>query len=299
VIKLFSPAKVNLFMQVRGKRPDGFHELASLFQAISLGDVLTYSISDQDRLSLDESVPSKISKSTDLMHIRQNIPLDASNLILKAVDQYRKKTGFKFFVDVVLDKRLPMQAGLGGGSSNAATTLFAINKLLNCPLSFNDLVEISKDLGSDITFFFSSATAFCTGRGEVFQNLPPLNIQKDCFIAKPRFGLSTPLVFRNFEKSHRLDINTSSSLNDFYIGKFYFFNDLEQAAFKVEPRLIKVKEALLESGFEHVVMTGSGTAFFCVGRPMNRPNIDITLYPITFISRKNDSWYDFFDYHEL
>ena len=117
---------------------------------------------------------------------------DKSNLVLRALDLFRQKTGTTTHFSVYLEKRTPVQAGLGGGSSNAATTLFAANQLLGCPASDQDLIEWSKELGSDITFFLSKGTAYCTGRGEILEPLPTLSSTNEIYIVKPPIGLSTP-----------------------------------------------------------------------------------------------------------
>ncbi len=112
-LTLFSPAKINLFLRIMGKRPDGYHELASLFQAIGLGDTLTFTLTPQDSLTCSD--PS--------------LPCNDSNLIIKALHLFRRKTNLHIPVTIHLEKHIPTQAGLGGGSSNAATTLGALNTL--------------------------------------------------------------------------------------------------------------------------------------------------------------------------
>lgn len=152
---LFSPAKINLFFRVLKKRDDGYHEIASLYQAIDLGDTLNITLNECDELSCSD--PS--------------LQTDESNLVLKAAALFRKKTALALYIKVHLHKQIPIQAGLGGGSSNAATTLWALNKLANCPASFQDLALWSCELGSDVAFFFSKGAAYCTGRGELFSSL--------------------------------------------------------------------------------------------------------------------------------
>lgn len=279
MLSLFSPSKANLFLQVRGKRLDGYHELASLFQALSLGDTLAFELGEEDYIEL-------ISANS------LNLPLNQSNLILKAADLFRRITGYKFGLRVVLDKKIPLQAGLGGGSSNAATTLWAINKLVKSPLSSFELIELSKELGSDVTFFFSEGTAFCTGRGEIVEKLPFLKINKPFYIVKPIQGLSTPVVFKEYKKSDSLLIDPDTVVKDFYNGNFLFFNDLEKPAFRIDPSMKRTKDYLESLGFECVVMSGSGTSFLCMGQPNTTIDSSLAHYPVKFISRKIDEWYD-------
>ncbi len=282
MITLFSPSKVNLFLQVRGSRPDGYHELASLFQAISLGDKISYSLAKNDSI---ESLSNNIA----------NFPLDQTNLIFKAANQFRKKTGLSFGLNVLLDKRVPLQAGLGGGSGNAATTLWAVNELHGRPLKEDELIELSKDIGSDVTFFFSQGTAFCKGRGELVENLPALSINSNCFVIKPKQGLSTPLVFKEFKKNDALEVDQKEVIKGFYNNKLFLFNDLENPAFRLDPSLKACKEYLASLGFDFVVMSGSGTSFFCVGNPSRPIDPLLSSYLVKFISRKKDSWYDLID----
>eukprot|EP01041_Mallomonas_annulata_P005176 gene5176-10353_t len=143
-ISLSSPCKINLFLRVMGRRPNGYHDLASLFQAISLSDYMHFS-------KLPETA-----KQDDMACSDSTLSVDGSNLVIKALELMRQKTGTKQFFKVLLDKRVPMQAGLGGGSGNAATAMHAFNVLCNFPASAKDMELWSGDIGSDITFFFST-----------------------------------------------------------------------------------------------------------------------------------------------
>jgi 4-diphosphocytidyl-2-C-methyl-D-erythritol kinase len=137
-MRFFSPAKLNLFFRVLYKREDQYHEIASLFQAVSLGDFLSIEMSEEDVLSCNDL----------------SLLCDRSNLIMKALDLFRKKTGIKIAVKVHLEKNIPLQSGLGGGSSNAATTLWGLNELCGRPASLRQLQNWSSEIGSDIPFFF-------------------------------------------------------------------------------------------------------------------------------------------------
>jgi len=153
-LKLFSPAKINIFLRVVRRREDGFHDLASLFHVIDLGDDMSFTVlpSDAGQDSLSCNMP--------------DVPTDGSNLVVKALNLFRQKTGVteKFSVD--LFKRVPHGAGMGGGSGNAATTLWAANELCGRPASTPALLEWSGEIGSDVSVFFSSGAAYCTGRYE-------------------------------------------------------------------------------------------------------------------------------------
>lgn len=276
-LTFFSPAKVNFFFKVLHKRDDGYHEIASIYQAINLGDIFDIRLSKRDVFRCNDP----------------DLSFDSSNLIYKALELFRKKTALSFQVDIILKKNIPKKAGLGGGSSNAATILFAINELLNRPLSEEDLIELGKEIGSDVCFFFSSGSAYCTGRGEIFENIPLE--KREMFIAFPSFGLSTPEVFKNLELSKIEKRDLQEVLTSFLKGNFQFFNDLESSAFSIEKKMNSFKTDLLEMGFKEVVMTGSGSAFICFGKPSkDLKKKEISLYQVESIQRNSPSWYPLF-----
>ncbi len=267
-----SPAKINLFLHVVDKRPDGYHTIASLFQTIDLYDKIHFALSNRDHLTCTD--PS--------------IPTDAANLILKAAELFRRKTGLRFGVEVHLEKNIPHQSGLGGGSSNAATILYALNERHGKPASLQELGEWSSEIGSDISFFFTHGTAYCTGRGEIIREMPPLP-KKSFWILKPPLGLSTPLVYRHLDLSKVRKRDPEALLKRFQEGEWPCFNDLEIPAFELLPELSHVKHKLSESGYHAVTMTGSGTALFCLGE--KAPDSVPFARSVQFINRKPGSWF--------
>ena len=273
-MKLFSPAKLNLFFRVLKKRGDGYHDIASLFQTISWGDILEIELAGQTRLT-----------STD-----PTLPLDNTNLILKTFHLFLQKTGLSLDVSFHLEKKIPLEGGLGGGSSNAATTLWGLNELTHRPATLQNLIEWSSEIGSDVPFFFSQGSAYCTGRGEHIQSLSPL-LKRSLWLAKPFYGLSTPCVYQNCEPSRLPLRDPHQILSDCLSGQSNYFNDLESSAFQLAPALAVFKQKLLELGFDQVVMTGSGTTFFCLG-PVLSPQIEgVQFYPAYFINREVKTWY--------
>jgi 4-diphosphocytidyl-2-C-methyl-D-erythritol kinase len=274
MLTLASPAKLNLFLQVVGRRSDGYHDLASLFQVIDLSDTLHFAFHDVDELTCTDST----------------IPTGASNLVVKATDLFRRKTGHRFNLKVHIEKRIPQQAGLGGGSSNAATTFWALNHLFGQPASLQDLQLWSAEIGSDIPFFLSEGTAFCTGRGEVIRPLSPLSHTK-VWIVKPKEGLSTPQVFGRLNLATLPKRHAEEVLQQFIAGEPSYFNDLEEAAISIMPELAVLKSRLLASGFHTVLMTGSGSSLFCVGSA-NPPDMPGTFVRAAhYINRTPHSWY--------
>jgi 4-diphosphocytidyl-2-C-methyl-D-erythritol kinase len=263
----YSPAKINLFFRVLRKRSDGFHEIASLYQAIDLFDRISFSKSEADSLTCSDP----------------QLSCGGDNLIVKALNLFRSHYPVPCGINIHLEKRIPMQAGLGGGSGNAATTLWGLNEWAGRPANLDQLITMGASLGSDVAFFFSHGTAYCTGRGEI---LEPFTLPRSLegWLAKPPFGLSTPLVYRET----RIEELTDRDPKEILAGYPLFYNDLEPAAFRLEPRLDSFRKQLEQMGFESVTMTGSGTAFFCIGG--SRPN-SIEMTPFRSIQRDADAWF--------
>ncbi len=275
MLSLFSPAKINLFLRVVSKRPDGYHNLSSLFQTIDLGDTLNFTLS-----TTDDHLTCNTPK----------VPIDASNLILKATSLFRHKTGLNSSFNIHLEKNIPMQAGLGGGSSNAATTLWACNQLTHANISVEVLQEWGLELGSDVPFFFSQGTAHCTSRGEVVQPIESYSPDR-VFIVKPHQGLSTPEVFRRLKLESPLENAEKIDLEATQNQSYHYFNDLEKPAFEILPELRSLKNFLLNQGFDAVLMSGSGSAFFCLGAGTLEKIPHTTLFESKFIKRNPFEWY--------
>ena len=278
-ITLFSPAKINVFFNVLKKRGDGFHEIASFMQATSLCDTLHFTIASKG--------------SEDFLTCSNpSLKCDESNLIMKGVRLFREKTQTFFPIKIHLEKKIPIEAGLGGGSSNLATTLWALNQCLKEPKPIETLKNWAALLSSDAPFFFSTGTAYVTGRGENIQDIKPSLNFPHIWLAKPSFSLKTSKVYGNVDLS-RCNIikNSYQMIKKMQKSPSEATNDLESAAFALKPNLKMVKNDLFRLGFKHVLMTGSGTAFYCLGA-VNAPVLkNVTFYPITFISRPFGRWY--------
>lgn len=273
---LSSPSKVNLFFKVIAKRVDGFHEIASLYQAIGLYDTLYFKRSDALRVTCSDNT----------------LLCDDSNLVTKALRLFQSKTGIDPSVQIHLVKNIPIQAGLGGGSSNAATTLFGLNELYGRPASSKELEVWSSELGSDVPFFFSSGSAYCTGRGEKLHNVVPLSLPSHLTVVKPKEGLSTPLVYKNCRVDEFQVRDPEKSLQSFIQGEPEYYNDLEIPSFAILPSLKEMKTMLASLGFSHVVMCGSGTAFFCIGEGTIPKDCPWQVQNVPFIQRKDNAWYE-------
>ncbi|KAJ1394296.1 Ribosomal protein S5 domain 2-type fold, subgroup [Sesbania bispinosa] len=291
-LTLFSPCKINVFLRITNKREDGYHDLASLFHVISLGDIIKFSLSpskSKDRLSTNVS----------------GVPLDDRNLIIKALNLYRKKTSSDKFFWIHLDKRVPTGAGLGGGSSNAATALWAANQFSGCPATEKELQEWSSEIGSDIPFFFSQGAAYCTGRGEIVQNIPPpVSLDIPMVLIKPKQACSTAEVYKRLRLDQTSNVDPSTLLEKISrngISQDVCINDLEPPAFEVLPSLKRLKQRIMAAGrgeYDAVFMSGSGSTIVGIGSPDPPQFIydddeyqDVFLSDANFLTREANQWY--------
>ena len=250
---MLSPAKLNLSLRVLAKRPDGFHEIDTLMVKLpGLADEIT--ITPADEFSLTCSDPT--------------LPTDGGNLVVKAVDALIQKSGQELPFHIHLEKHIPHGAGLGGGSSNAATTLLALNGQLENPLSAEGLHSLAAELGSDIPFFLYAGAARCTGRGEIIEAAPaPPELPVVLF--KPGFSVSTPDAYRNCLDAGALPDIRYDAYN--YSG-LALVNDLEKPVFAKHRYLAELKDWLLNRrDTKAVLMSGSGSTIFAVLRRQGKP----------------------------
>lgn len=186
MLSVLSPCKINLFLYILGKRPDGFHNLQSLFCLLDYGDTMRFEAVDDER--------KEFKLLPDL-----GFPVE-QNLIFKATQLLRDYTGKKFSVHVEIEKKLPMGGGLGGGSSNAATTLLMLNYLLKLDLSLDTLKELGAKLGSDVPFFVGGKNAFVEGRGEILHPVELDTLPYQHFVVvTPRCHVATKEIFTDPE----------------------------------------------------------------------------------------------------
>lgn len=270
-ITLYSPAKANLFFHVLNKRSDGYHAIESLVQVFSLFDTLSISLADEI---------SSYSSNIDCL------AFDSSNLIYKAIELFKLKTHLKFHVTVHLDKKIPIKSGLGGGSSNAATTLWGLNKLLKTSFTSAELAEMGKELGADVPLFFGPGRVFCQGIGE---KLTPVSYESESYyLACPKnLFLSTPEVFKHLNLEDR--ILPKHKINHYDL---LTINHLESPAFKVCPALFDLKQSLYALGFKKVMMTGSGSCFICSSNVTGPFLKGVDFYQVSPLLRERDGWYN-------
>jgi len=240
-----APAKVNLTLRVLGRREDGFHEIETLMAPVTLADRLEITVRGEPGIRLtcsDASVPS-----------------DSSNLAHRAAAVFTEHTGLRFGVDIHLQKNIPHGAGLGGGSSDAAAVLVALDRLLETKLPIGELERLAATIGSDIPFFIRCQPAVCRGRGEIieaFEGLP----SADILLVKPPFPIPTPWAYQAWAASEK----TRATLQQFH-GSIPLMNDLETPVFSKYLLLPVLKAALREQdGVSAAMMSGSGSTIFAI-----------------------------------
>ncbi len=249
-IKVKTPAKINLTLEVLNRREDGFHNIQSIMQAVNLYDYLTFELSSSNETKILLSGNSK------------EIPYNESNLVYKAVVRFLEKVKIqKVKLNVYIEKHIPIAAGLAGGSTNAAGTFFALNKLFDNVLTNSELNELCASLGSDLNFCLNGGCALCTSRGEVTEKIP--FCEQDVSLIKPKnLGVSAKEAYMSFaslsDKSN--PNNTLKLLKLLEQGRFdksLIYNSLEMALFPKYPQLKQIKDNI-----ENSLMSGSGSTFF-------------------------------------
>ena len=258
-VKILSPAKLNLYLEVLHKRQDGYHNISTLFERISLSDEIT----------IKETSANCIVIKSD----SKDIPWDRRNLAYKAAALLKDGLQIKKGVVIEIKKRIPVGAGLGGGSSNAASVLLGLKNLWNLKLSQKKLFEYGSYLGSDVAFFLSGASfAIGSGRGEKIKPLAHFKKKFWHIIVVPDIMVSTQGIYRkldNLRRKSALNKTAGISARQFSKGQDVsleniIFNRLEEATFKRYPRVKELKEALLKRGVKNTAMSGSGGAVFGV-----------------------------------
>jgi 4-diphosphocytidyl-2-C-methyl-D-erythritol kinase len=259
-----APAKINLFLRVTGKRPDGYHDIFSWFQALDLCDHL--------------QIEKKSRPGIEIITDASNIPTGPENLVYKAAEAMQKRVEGRSGVTVKLWKNIPVGAGLGGGSSDAAALIKGFDRLFGLRLSREEMVETGLKLGSDVPFFFSRGQAQVTGRGEIIEFIelptdyqvalvtPPFEIRAGEAYRKLKLDLTAPLVSIRLKSCHQAQelIGIISEQ----------VNDLEEALRESYPILVKIGDKLRETGADIVRMSGSGpTVFALYGDNFNRKNL--------------------------
>lgn len=251
-VDIKTPAKLNLFLEVVGKRTDGFHELETVMHTVDLYDEIRITQGDEGIAFSSSGIPAGPDE--------QNLALKAARIFL---DRERSLGG----AAIHLHKNIPVGAGLGGGSSDAAAVLVGLNRLAGGPFGRDELVDMGNRLGSDMAFFFTGGTALCTGRGEKVEPLEGIGPFRFSLIY-PGFPSSTREVFQNLNLGLTKTKNEISIFIDILmkgtpqaVGSA-FFNRLEEAAFRTASSLRRFRDTLEQKGLGAYFLSGSGSCFF-------------------------------------
>jgi len=253
-LKLPSFAKINRSLKVLGKRADGFHEIITVLQTISLCDELAFVLREDLDLAISCDIP--------------DIPVDNTNLVWLAADRLRQVTGVSLGASINLIKRIPAKGGLGGGSSNAAVTLLALNELWSTNLDLEQLTAVAATIGSDVPFFLTGGACLGEGTGNRISALPDGPVEF-LLVVTPAVGVSTAAAYKALNAPSLTTKESTSILarsfegpaaarQDFWALK----NDFEGVIFEMEPEIKRVKLALLEAGARGALLAGSGSSVF-------------------------------------
>jgi 4-diphosphocytidyl-2-C-methyl-D-erythritol kinase len=262
-----TPAKLNLFLEVLGRRPDGYHELETVMVSIGLYDTLLLreDASQQTRLRCRLATPQRLAAQ------QQDSLAGEENLVLRAARLLRDQTGCERGVRIELTKRIPLQAGLGGGSSDAAATLVGLNRFWNLGLTSDQLHQLAARLGSDVNFFLDSPrAALCSGRGEQIMPLP-MRRRLHFVLVRPSCGLSTAEVFRHWLPSPPTPHSSAALVAAIDSRRLnavsgLFFNDLQASACKLNGEIDRTLDDLRRAGADGAWMSGSGSTCFALCR---------------------------------
>ncbi|KNZ69214.1 4-diphosphocytidyl-2-C-methyl-D-erythritol kinase [Thermincola ferriacetica] len=246
--------KINLTLDITGKREDGYHELVTLMQQVELHDDVRIRLSPKKKISV--------------LSDHESVPRDAANIAYRAAQELLRfagldLTGLNYGIDIFIAKRIPVEGGMAGGSANAAAVLKGLNRLLNLNLSTEELMRIGLRLGADVPYCIFGGTAVARGIGEILTRVPsPPTMWM--VLVKPDFGVSTALVYKNFSFHERLcrpDLDLvlkgieRGEIVDIYRG---MGNVLESVTLRLYPVLQDIKRRLVDWGAEAVLMSGSG-----------------------------------------
>jgi 4-diphosphocytidyl-2-C-methyl-D-erythritol kinase len=247
-MQVSAPAKINLSLSIAGPRPDGFHEVETFIAPISIADEITL-----ERNEIGQGIEFHCDDSS--------IPGGEENLAVRAANAFFRKTDIQPDVRIDLRKMIPHGAGLGGGSSDAASVLIGLNEMFATNLSREGLGELGAGIGSDVPFFLFNSAAICRGRGEIVSP-EPLKEQLTLLLLKPEFSVPTAMAYARWQSSREIR-GISYAPQEF--GGHRFFNDLERPVFEKFVFLAEMKTWLLRQPEVKVaLMSGSGSTMFAV-----------------------------------
>ncbi|MGB6876006.1 MAG: 4-(cytidine 5'-diphospho)-2-C-methyl-D-erythritol kinase [Candidatus Acidiferrales bacterium] len=251
-VRLSAFAKVNLCLHILGKLPDGYHELRTVFQSISLHDSLELGLSSSREIALEINDPA--------------LPADSSNLVWRAIDALKHELRLRHGFRARLTKRIPVARGLGGGSSDAAAALWGVLRLARRELPLPRLLEIASSLGADVPFFLFGGRALGVRRGDEIYPLPDVPARTLLVVSSRSIGVSTRDAYSWLDR--RLTMSSATPKMWSFCALCWsrqsggLSNDFEAAVFRRHPRLGQIKRRLLQEGAAEAALAGSGSAVF-------------------------------------
>jgi 4-diphosphocytidyl-2-C-methyl-D-erythritol kinase len=289
-LTLRSFAKINWSLQILGKRPDGYHNLRTILQTVSLHDDLHFELIDEDSITASCDDP--------------RIPSDAGNLVVRSAAALKSSFNVSKGVRIRLEKRIPSKAGLGGGSSNAAVTLLALSHLWQIQATNRELLTIASELGADVPFFLLGGAALAEGTGTNLSPLPDYE-KKFLIIVSPNAEISTVDAYNAYDRvalttpdrapilsSSPNDADADVLVSDAAISCRH--NDFESVVFDISPEIKRAKQAILRTGADEALMAGSGSSVFGIFSDLQAQQKAITgiqlepgwrVYPCVTLSR--------------
>lgn len=255
-IELNSPAKINIGLNIIKKRPDGYHDLETIFYPLLLSDIVSFEKSDSTNFDTNSSEINDLN----------------SNLVIDTIKLMEKKLKRELSVNIYLKKNIPIGAGLGGGSSNAAATLKAISQLYDLKLSYELLSSFAIQLGSDVPYFLSPVPSYAASRGELLKRIR-LSLGYPILLVNPGIHISTKWAFDkviSVKSKSLLKTFLEKSKIDIENMKHYVTNDFEEIVFSEYPSVGNIKNKLYEYGAEFALMTGTGSTVFGIFRNLQK-----------------------------
>ena len=255
-----APAKINLSLDVLYKRPDQYHEVEMVMTTVDLADRIELRTLDEDIIKIDSE--------------NRYIPNDERNLAYRAAKLLKETYHITQGVEIILEKNIPVAAGLAGGSSDAAATLRGLNRLWSLGLTKHQLAELGSKIGSDISFCVYNSTALAQGRGEIITELPA---PPSCWVvlAKPSIGVSTKMIYKNLNLDRPIHPNTSEMVNAIKNNDYIAMcnnvgNILESVTIPSYPQVNQIKSQMERSGADAALMSGSGPTVFSLVKQESR-----------------------------
>lgn len=249
-----APAKINLGLDICGKREDGYHDLSMVMVSVDLNDYITVSENDEGEIVV--------------LSNNNRMPLNKQNDVFKAAHALREKYAITSGVTIDLQKSIPICAGLGGGSTDAAATIRALNQLWDLRLTRDEMISIGFSIGSDVPYCLEGGCAYISGKGEIVERLD-CNLSGWVILVKPNFGISTRTIFPEIDCDtiSRVDIDALKSAlvtNNYENMLHYMGNSLEDVTIRRKPFIQKIKDRMMKCGADMALMTGSGPTVYAL-----------------------------------